>query len=510
VIGVLASSSGIATTLLRIFAVEVMFAAVLFALVLGLTRLLRNAAPALRHALWGLVLLRLVLPIDLATPYSLGSLAPDGLAVSVSESPVISHRSQPLAAIGPGAELGGVASEAANRFSWSALLVGVWAVGVVGVGAVAVRRRRRYRRVVERATPIRDDRVTSALSQWRREFRIRRHVTVVTSEALHSPFTLGAFRPVVFLPRLVLEHDDRRVLESVIAHELAHVKRWDDLLLNLQLCITALYFFNPIAWLSAGRMREESERACDELVISRGGISPRIYGRSIVTVLRLGLSCEPVVTPALGNPLKKQRARLETIMKTKLGTTNKLRRLYPLPVALACGLFLLPMANGAQRENGPQEIEEQEQRTAVERQDAVVMSNPLPGSRVSSPFGRTSDPFTDEQRHHNGIDLVGAPDAEVLAPADGIVEEATTDYHRGEAFGTVIILNHGNGVKTMYSHLGRLVVERGQRVRRGGVIGIQGVTGKTTGPHVHFEVWVEGEPRDPALFVAEWQSARGY
>ena len=71
--------------------------------------------------------------------------------------------------------------------------------------------------------------------------------------------------------------------------------------------------------------------------------------------------------------------------------------------------------------------------------------------------------------------------------------------------GTVIVLDHGDGMQTFYSHLGTLEVEPGQQVARGEIIATVGSTGKSTGPHVHFEVRKDGERKDPALFVDDWK-----
>ena len=101
--------------------------------------------------------------------------------------------------------------------------------------------------------------------------------------------------------------------------------------------------------------------------------------------------------------------------------------------------------------------------------------------------------------------MVGKPGSEIHAAAAGRVEEATTDYAGGAAHGTVVILDHGGGIKTFYSHLDRLDVAKGQSVACGEVLGTQGTTGKVTGAHLHFEVWENGEFRDPALFVSEWR-----
>lgn len=131
-------------------------------------------------------------------------------------------------------------------------------------------------------------------------------------------------------------------------------------------------------------------------------------------------------------------------------------------------------------------------------------SSPLPGARVTSPFGFRKSPLKKDSETHRGIDLVGAKGAEILAPADGRVEIATELLEGHKNLGTTILLDHGNGTKSRYAHLDSLLVEEQQTVRAGQPIGIQGNTGVSSGPHLHFEVWRDGEAIDPAKVVKQW------
>lgn len=504
----MARVSAWASMVLQAVGWEVVFSAVLCFIVLGLTGVLRTASPRLRHALWGLVLLRLVLPVDLAMPFSLGALAERSRLAPALDSawrhawPASSL--DDVAALSPENSAAGSADRALDAAGWELALLVAWVLGVVAVGSALARRRRRYRDVVARAEPVSDPAVLGMLHSWKSELGVRRRVHLVTSDEPRMPFTYGTIRPSIFLPRSVLKSGDAGLVASVLAHELAHVRRGDDLILKGKLLVAALYFFNPIAWLSVRRMQEESERICDELVLSSGRLSARIYGRSIVAVLRLGLGQEASLAPALFGRRRTLRARLETIMARKSFSERGVRALYPIPVALALGLLLLPMAGTSTGVIATSGRDSSSSRSP-EQAGTFVLSNPMPGARVSAAWGPMLNPFTHEKAQHRGVDLVGKPGSEIRAAAAGQVEEATTDYAGGAAHGTVVILDHGNGIKTFYSHLDRLDVARGQRVTRGEVVGTQGSTGKVTGAHLHFEVWEKGEFRDPALFVSEWQ-----
>ncbi len=504
----LAGVSEAAASALRVAGWEVAFSAVVFVVVLALTWALRNSAPSLRHALWGLVLLRLILPLDFSLPFSVGV-----LAERVSLAPAFGSEWQGAWPEATAAHQGAMTAEgeAPQRAIgerrvgvWTLAALAAWLFGALGVALVLARRRRSYRAVVRNASPVQDPAVLALLRRWKSELRVRHAVRLVTSAHPRTPFTYGTLAPVIFLPRAVLERNEPGLVESVLAHELAHIRRWDDLLLKAQLVISALYFFNPLAWLAVGKMREESDRACDELVLSRGRLTAKTYGQSILTVLKLGLASEPSVTPALASRKRRLKARLETIMVKNALRKNGVRTLYPIPTALALGLVLLPMAGASSGAASGGDVVTALQESSSGQEQAVAMSSPMPGARVSAAWGPMLHPFSGEETHHRGIDLVGRPGAEIRAAAGGTVAEATADYSGGDAHGTVVVLDHGNGIKTFYSHLERLDVAKGQRLAKGEVLGTQGATGKVTGPHLHFEVWVNGEFRDPALFVSEW------
>jgi murein DD-endopeptidase MepM/ murein hydrolase activator NlpD len=116
---------------------------------------------------------------------------------------------------------------------------------------------------------------------------------------------------------------------------------------------------------------------------------------------------------------------------------------------------------------------------------------------VSSPFGWRTDPITGSGRRHAGIDLPGRSGSRVMATAAGVVRIA--GWVRG--YGNLVEIEHAGGVETRYGHLERVRVAPGEAVARGEVIGDLGSTGRSTGPHVHYEVRVHGVPVDPAQFI---------
>lgn len=122
---------------------------------------------------------------------------------------------------------------------------------------------------------------------------------------------------------------------------------------------------------------------------------------------------------------------------------------------------------------------------------------------VTSEFGPRKDTRAHTWRRHTGVDLSAPKGTAVFATAPGRVVYGGRD--RG-GYGKLVKVDHGNGVETWYAHLSRRAVRDGERVRRGQRLGRVGKTGRTTGPHLHYEVRVDGTPVDPAPYLSNRQT----
>ncbi len=116
---------------------------------------------------------------------------------------------------------------------------------------------------------------------------------------------------------------------------------------------------------------------------------------------------------------------------------------------------------------------------------------------VTGSFGERIDPFNGEGAFHSGIDIGSAYGQSIVAPADGIVDFA--DFMGG--YGRAIILDHGRGITTRYGHLASFAVFPGQHVHRGDTIGYVGASGRSTGPHLHYEVRINDVPVNPHKYL---------
>lgn len=132
----------------------------------------------------------------------------------------------------------------------------------------------------------------------------------------------------------------------------------------------------------------------------------------------------------------------------------------------------------------------------------VPTEEPVSGGRVGSPFGFRIDPITGRSALHTGLDFPADVGTPILAAAGGVV--VVQESH--PAYGNMVEVDHGNDLITRYAHSSHVLVKKGDIVKRGQKIAEVGSTGRSTGPHLHFEVWVSGVPQDPARFLAAGES----
>ncbi|MBS0461487.1 MAG: M23 family metallopeptidase [Proteobacteria bacterium] len=130
----------------------------------------------------------------------------------------------------------------------------------------------------------------------------------------------------------------------------------------------------------------------------------------------------------------------------------------------------------------------------------IPSAMPLVNTFVSAPFGSRIDPITGGHEFHKGMDLSGTIGDPIHAAADGIVVRAELD---SGGYGNVVDIVHADGYATRYGHCSKLLVKAGDLVHAGDVIAKVGTTGRSTGPHLHFEVWHDGAPVNPQPFLKQ-------
>ena len=132
----------------------------------------------------------------------------------------------------------------------------------------------------------------------------------------------------------------------------------------------------------------------------------------------------------------------------------------------------------------------------------IPVANPVKGAPLSSPFGLRSDPFLGHESMHSGLDFKASTGAPVHAAADGKV----IDAGRNGSYGNMVEIDHGNGIVTRYAHLSKITLNSGDRIRRGEKVGEVGSTGRSTGPHLHYEIRRHGQAVNPISFLKAGRS----
>ena len=263
--------------------------AALAILVLVACRLLPIKSPALRHLLWAVVLLKPLVAIAISSPYTLftplvslvepsrdalASLPVDHSTVQVAASPAIATSSVQLTTAGWGAILWLVGA---------ALLIGRI---LVGYGIVWCLR--------QQAQVQHDGPLCDALQQARRTLDCYPKVEVAISPSIGSPMALGILRPIIVFPADLVEKLSADKLALILMHELAHVRRWDNLTLLLHRLVAAVLFFHPAVWLCGRMLRRQAEQACDDLVVCATGRS-EAYARSLAHVAERAAHLNPLM-----------------------------------------------------------------------------------------------------------------------------------------------------------------------------------------------------------------------
>lgn len=137
---------------------------------------------------------------------------------------------------------------------------------------------------------------------------------------------------------------------------------------------------------------------------------------------------------------------------------------------------------------------------------AIPSIMPLASAKLTSDYGMRTHPVVGGRRNHKGVDLAAPTGTPVFATADGVVSRADVF----STYGLYISLQHGAALETRYAHLSRLAVAAGQRVNKGDIIGYVGSTGRSTGPHLHYEVRMDGVAVNPIPYMVESEAQQAF
>ncbi|HYL75938.1 MAG TPA: M56 and DUF3738 domain-containing protein [Bryobacteraceae bacterium] len=225
------------------------------------------------------------------------------------------------------------------------VLFAVWFCGFAAVLFSWFMRWRRVTAAVRRAVPLTEGRECEALSRIQRIVGISRPICIAASSANLEPGVFGILRPVLIMPTGIADRLEDAQLEAIIAHELCHVRRRDNLAAALHMLIQATFWFHPLVWWLGARLVEERELACDEDVL-RLGNQPQVYAEGILKVCKFYLESPLVcVAGVTGANLKK---RIEGIMTHRIANQLDFGRkllLATLSVAAIAGPIVIGLLN---------------------------------------------------------------------------------------------------------------------------------------------------------------------
>jgi murein DD-endopeptidase MepM/ murein hydrolase activator NlpD len=241
---------------------------------------------------------------------------------------------------------------------------------------------------------------------------------------------------------------------------------------------------------------------CDATVVAAGRLTARNYVGGLLNVLQLDL--QGVGAPTMTSRKRRIDVRIQSIFERDGRARPRLAA--AVVAALVIGVFVLPLGRGGEAAEDSAAFATTPGRVQTASEDlAVSFENPVPGGRVTWTWGPGRDPWDGHEVFHRGIDVAAKAGTPVLAPADGVVVVATDDFEESPSSGTVVVVDHGDGWSTFYAHLESLAVAEDQSVSQSEVIATVGSTGKSTGPHLHFEIRRDSERLNPAEFVNDWK-----
>jgi beta-lactamase regulating signal transducer with metallopeptidase domain len=290
-----------------------------------LTLALQKNRAAVRHRLWLAASIKFLIPFSLLV--SLGARIPTSAnSISAPLAAVVETISEPFAASYPTpvyfVPADSTPSSQPQQSRIPAVLVSLWFFGFVLSLLWWARRWRQVRRAAQEGTPL-------GLGIPDLPVRLIKHAKRM------EPGVFGILRPILLLPDGITECLSADELQSVIAHELCHVRRRDNLATAVHMIVEALFWFHPLVWWIKARLLEEQERACDEEVLTRGA-NPQVYAESILNICKLYLN--PPLTCVAGIAGSNLKRRIETIMQCRIGIRLSVGRKALLTLAAAMAL----------------------------------------------------------------------------------------------------------------------------------------------------------------------------
>ncbi|WMN11124.1 N-acetylmuramoyl-L-alanine amidase [Marivirga salinae] len=322
--------------------------------------------------------------------------------------------------------------------------------------------------------------------------RIIKNGTNVYCSKIENPFS---YFSSIFIPKSILESSS---FNTILKHELVHVNKRHSIDRVFHEIILAFFWFNPFHYLFRNRLIETHEFQADEGVISTQN-DPIGYQEVLYQQIHSQFAF------ASANHFKLNTIKTRIKMMNQNKKLSKWHYLFVLPVlAIMTFAFANKERNVsvAPLKSNVSEVFENIINSPSNFIPSIFPLKDAEGVKLTSAFGKRLHPILKVESMHEGIDLKTYEGNPVLATADGIVVEVNSTFG---GFGKRITIDHNGLYQTTYAHLSEFKVEKGDKVRRGDLIGAAGTTGESSGPHLHYEVKEIGKDfLDPVDFIQNY------
>lgn len=414
---------------------------------------------------------------------------------------------------------------AAPLITWRGVIAALWAAGaIVFLLHSAWAALRFHRLLAARSSDVSDTRLLRVFERCKAEKNIRRRIRLALCPQIGSPMLTGILRPVILLPNLTLTDEQARL---VLLHELTHYRHGDLVYKLAALLVNVIHWHSPLAWIVRRKLNPLCEQACDEaLARAMDSDQRRGYAVAILDVMGDARILPPVST-SFSLTRDDLKRRLIFIMECRKSTKAVV-------AAGMCAIVLIGAAgmsvssylfggdgvSAADRKltstlaaaepkaaelDGNRKLvasgaQESDAELSADMKDAIAISDEfaktaVPGSLAYPVEGAKISVGYMGYYGHTGVDFLdgGIEGRDIHAARDGTVTASGVSG----AYGKRVILDHGDGVQTVYTQCDSLTVKEGDKVKQGDTIATVGMTGNVTGPHLHFELRVNGVPVDP-------------
>lgn len=372
--------------------------------------------------------------------------------------------------------------------SWHKLALGLWLLVAAGKSLSLLYQRKKLSSIAKNAQPIDEPHLVKLVENWRQRYRLSRPVSVRSSSDCNQAFTMGVTQPVIYLPDQLLRELSLVDIEAVLGHELAHIKRYDDVFVCFQLITKSILFFNPLIWISARRITSLRERRCDHLAIHTGELSPQGYAKSLLRIAELQRNTLFESELAAGLTSSALAERVGDVLTAHGKRFSFLPLLIIVTGLLSLNIIFMPNASDMNAIRG------NEAKTLLNGIGAVP---PMPrllgnGNFIGSIGSTCGLPL--RNRYHPGADFVPGLDGSraVRAIADG---EIATVNSVIPYVGITLQIKHENDIVSTYVHLSNTNVQPGDQVHGGQQIGTLGNN------HLHLEVRKGLRVVDPSVLL---------